>query len=338
MLIVHQNGSLIDFNFLLSYNAFKSNGTLLPLPALYFFDPPRKSLGLGNKLSSLNCHLESLTMNLPPMLGEGECDGFRLGLGEPPPFADRVYELGSSIDCIREGPRFLDRGGGGGDCDVGGDGAAFGGGGGAELGEWVGIGAELAGGGGGGGCGAWVLGAGDPEGRRGAEAGGGGGGGAAGLAADNAGGGGGGGADGVGAALAGGGGGGGVGAGAAGGIAFEEGFRDVGRGGGFLPIGGGGGFDPPRGVILRKWPAAPGGRMGGPRPGIAGAAPLGGFGAPGGLGADLDSPGSERYEASEFAPVSIPPRFFSFGIPAANSPASCGAADSIPELAVWPEP
>ena len=237
----------------------------------------------------------------------------------------------------REGPRFLDSGGGGGDCDVGGDGAAFGGGGGAELGEWVGIGAELAGGGGGGGCGTWVLGAGDPEGRRGAEAGGGGGGGAAGLAADNAGGGGGGGADGVGAALAGGGGGGGVGAGAAGGIAFEEGFRDVGRGGGFFTNS----VVEEVLILLGALSCASGllrqeGRMGGPRPGIAGAAPLGGFGAPGGLGADLDSPGSERYEASEFAPVSIPPRFFSFGIPAANSPPSCGAADSIPELAVWP--
>lgn len=90
------------------YNALKSNGTLLPLPALYFFGPPRKSLGLDIKLSSLNCHLESLTTNLPPVLGEGECDGCRLGIGEPAPFADKVYELGSSIDCSREAPRLRD--------------------------------------------------------------------------------------------------------------------------------------------------------------------------------------------------------------------------------------
>ena len=75
------------------YNALRSKGTLLPLPALYFLGPPMKSRGLGNRLSSLNCHLGSsmttlLPLALPPPLGDGECDTFRPG--EPPPLADRV--------------------------------------------------------------------------------------------------------------------------------------------------------------------------------------------------------------------------------------------------------
>jgi hypothetical protein len=90
------------------YSACRSNGTLLPLPALYFFGTPWKSLGLGIRLSSLKCHLESLTVNLAPELGEGESDGLRLRLGEPAPFADKVYELGSNMDCRREDPRLLE--------------------------------------------------------------------------------------------------------------------------------------------------------------------------------------------------------------------------------------
>jgi hypothetical protein len=106
-------------------------------------------------------------------------------------------------------------------------------------------------------------------------------------------------------------------------MVLDEGFRDVGSGGGFLPIGGGGGFDTPKGVVFRRLLAPPPGGIGGPRPGIVGAALAGGFGAPGGLGAEiLVSPGSERYEASELAPVSIPPRFFNFGIPPAKRPPS----------------
>lgn len=116
---------------------------------------------------------------------------------------------------------------------------------------------------------------------------------------------------------------------------MADGLRVVGRGGGFLPIGGGG----PLPLVLRKllWPM--GGGAGG-RPGMGGAALPGGRGAAGGLGADrIDSPGSERYEDSEFAPVSTPPvLFFSFGIPPANKPPNCGAADSMPDGPVLPDP
>lgn len=42
-------------------NAFKSNGTLLPLPARYFFGPPTNSLGLGNLSSVINFHRLSCT-------------------------------------------------------------------------------------------------------------------------------------------------------------------------------------------------------------------------------------------------------------------------------------
>jgi hypothetical protein len=69
--------------------------------------------------------------------------------------------------------------------------------------------------------------------------------------------------------------------------------------------------------------------MGGPRPGIAGAASAGGFGAAkdGTWGAECDGAFSESEwnEASALAPVSIPPRFFSFGMPPAKRPPSCGA-------------
>ncbi|KAJ4307358.1 hypothetical protein N0V84_012789 [Fusarium piperis] len=79
---------------------------------------------------------------------------------------------------------------------------------------------------------------------------------------------------------------------------MDEGFRDVGRGGGFFPIGGGGGFDP-IGVVFLKF-APPGGGIGG-RPGMAGAAPIGGFGAEkaGGFGADVVGSGSDRYVESD---------------------------------------
>lgn len=41
MLIYTENICLSAMsNFYTSYKAFKSNGTLLPLPALYFFGPP----------------------------------------------------------------------------------------------------------------------------------------------------------------------------------------------------------------------------------------------------------------------------------------------------------
>ena len=74
------------------------------------------------------------------------------------------------------------------------------------------------------------------------------------------------------------------------------------------------------------------------------------LGAPGGFGAveagswrvDFrDVSGSERYEESRSAPVSMPPPvFFSFGIPIpANIPPNCGAAGIVPPSALpapWP--
>jgi hypothetical protein len=112
---------------------------------------------------------------------------------------------------------------------------------------------------------------------------------------------------------------------------MEDGLREVGRAGGFFPIGGGGGF----------LPAVGGG--GGLAPGIDGAALPGGLGAeePGGFGtrgAELvDSPGSDKYDESAFAPVSIPPLFFSLGMPPAKRPPSCGAAATSTEP-VFPDP
>lgn len=107
-------------------------------------------------------------------------------------------------------------------------------------------------------------------------------------------------------------------------------------------MGGGGGLCDFTGSLdLRKADKGPEGGIGGRMPGTAGAVPEGGFGAEklGGFGAEaVCSPGSDIYEESEFAPVSMPPRLFlNFGIPPANSPPSCGA-DSIPELVASREP
>lgn len=160
----------------------------------------------------------------------------------------------------------------------------------------------------------------------------------------------GGGAGGAGADDGGGGGGGGGGAGAA-----VEGLRDAtGGGGGFEPAGGGGGA---RGGVTsgedcaeRIEKADPGlgtGFGGGLRRfetrGFVGwggedsadfgtGRRAGNFGAVGGLGAEVgggrgaelrDVSGSDIYDESRFAPVSIPPpRFFSLGIPPANMPPS----------------
>lgn len=97
----------------------------------------------------------------------------------------------------------------------------------------------------------------------------------------------------------------------------EDGFLDVGNAGGFFPIGGGG-FFPGGGFD--------GSLLGDGLLGIDGARPGGGFGADavGGFGAEgAFSPGSERYDESALAPVSMPPLLFlSFGIPPANSPPS----------------
>lgn len=265
------------------------------------------------------------------------------------PLGAKVKALGSSIDERSPDPDRAREGGaaGGEDAAAGGEGAAEGGGGGAALGDTCpaarraaciarGDGPFDAGGGGGG--------AGEREGGEGT--------GARGAAAEGGGGGAEGGADGGGAGAAEGGGGGGApGAGAPGnGVGLfdgaVEGFRDAGRGGGFFPIGGGGPFidaDEPGlgtslGVLRRLAMAggsavAPGGGTGG-LPGTAGAAPEGGLGAEkaGTFGAEDDRTlfsGSDRYDESAAAPVSTAPRVLrNFGIPPANSPASCGAASA----------
>lgn len=105
------------------------------------------SLGFGNRLSSLNVHLLSDTVNLapapplpPPPLGVGECP-WGDGLGDLDPLALRVKALGSSIAWRREDPRALvGAGSGGGEFGFGGAGAAEGGGGGGAGGAPLGAG------------------------------------------------------------------------------------------------------------------------------------------------------------------------------------------------------
>lgn len=88
-----------------------------------------------------------------------------------------------------------------------------------------------------------------------------------------------------------------------------EGLRELGSGGGFLPIGGGGPFmdadELGRGTVLGVFRRlAIDGTVGTERPGTVGAAPGGGLGADGGLGAvdllEADSE-SEMYEELESA-------------------------------------
>ena len=202
----------------------------------------------------------------------------RVGEGLLFPLCESVYDDGSSSEVRRlEGAR--DRLGG-----AGGEGADDGGGGGgaggaptgdeerpARMAAWratFGAGALLAGGGGG--LGAALGGGGGSNG-----------------AVDNGGG----------------------GAGAPGKGGAAEGFRDVGSGGGFLPIGGGGPFmdaeDMGRGWSLGVFRRlATDGIVGTVRPGMAGAAPGGGLGAVGGLGALLlldDDSESDMNEEPESA-------------------------------------
>src|SRR6266480_5691629 len=152
---------------------FKSNGTLLTLPARYLLAPPANVLGRGSCESSWNLQRESWTRNMPspadfprptPALPRGEP-----GPEEEPPPLVSVYEAGlvaSSIErrgvscccccCCARGVgtpgaerrdgRLDGGGGGGGGGSETGAGAEVGGGGGA-------FGAELEGGGGGGGIG-----------------------------------------------------------------------------------------------------------------------------------------------------------------------------------------
>lgn len=75
----------------------KSNGTLLPLPALNLLPPPKNSLGLGNCSSPWNFHLVSCTVNLPlppPVPGLAPLSPRLL---VPEPLDVKVYELASGI-------------------------------------------------------------------------------------------------------------------------------------------------------------------------------------------------------------------------------------------------
>lgn len=83
----------------LSYSALKSNGTLLPLPALYRLAPPWNGLGFGSMLSSVNRHLLSLTTYLtpppPPLVGDVMAPALavvlaRVGEGLAAPLCDSV--------------------------------------------------------------------------------------------------------------------------------------------------------------------------------------------------------------------------------------------------------
>ena len=55
---------------ILQRNCERSNGTLLPLPALYLFGPALNSLGFGSSLSGWKRHLESSILMGPFLLGE----------------------------------------------------------------------------------------------------------------------------------------------------------------------------------------------------------------------------------------------------------------------------
>lgn len=88
-------------------SALRSNGTLLPLPALYFFALPINSLGLGNLSSLTNFHRGSWTIYLPagperfpkdPVPGGLDTFLVGLGLGAPEPpleWEESVKLLGS---------------------------------------------------------------------------------------------------------------------------------------------------------------------------------------------------------------------------------------------------
>lgn len=127
----------------------------------------------------------------------------------------------------------------------------------------------------------------------------------------------------------------------------DVGFLDAGGGmGGFFPIGGGS-FGLETAISGVECEACGGGRKEFLRadtpPGGGGAAPGGRGGAPGGLGAAPPGTGGaaplgggddtlrdEGSGSESYAPVFTPPDFLNLGMPPANSPPSCGAADSIP--------
>ena len=149
-----------------------------------------------------------------------------------------------------------------------------------------------------------------------------------------------------------------VGGGGGGGAPMNEdvGFLDAGGGiGGFFPIGGGGlGFETAisgveceacgegRNEFLRaetppgSGGAAPGGRGG--APGGLGAAP-GGRGGAAALGGGVETLLEVGSGSESYAPVLMPPDFLSLGMPPANSPPNCGAADSmLPPAGLLPCP
>lgn len=136
----------------------------------------------------------------------------------------------------------------------------------------------------------------------------------------------------------------------------DVGFLDAGGGmGGFFPMGGGGlgletaisGFEYEACGVGRteflsadtapgRGGAAPGGRGG--APGGLGAAPPGTGGAAA-LGGGVDTLLDDGSGSESYAPVLIPPDFLNLGMPPANSPPNCGAADSmLPPAGLLPCP
>lgn len=298
--------------------ALRSKGTLLPRPARYRRSPPIKCRGLGSSPSVWNLNRGSSIRTGPCPCVEGLCAPTA---GDPP--LESVYALGSS-DANGSWETGREEAG------DGRDGGSLGGAAGSEIGGGGGGAPGAADGGGGGGAEGEEC----PRAERaacaaieGAIEGGGGGvdleaaGGGGGARPTGADGGGGGGPDGFldvggGGSLPGAGGGGGArGGGASGalvaGAETVDDDREAGLGGGFFKpaikglIGGAGGT------------SVDDGRGGGLTPGGRGA--VGGLGA-GAAGGRCAPSESEIYGESRLAPVSIPPRLRSLGIPPANKP------------------
>lgn len=144
------------------------------------------------------------------------------------------------------------------------------------------------------------------------------------------------------------------GGGAVGGGGAETFRVDVWGAGGFTPGSGGGregvsgadlveiyeiedeGLPDVRGGIFRKFATRGFSWTCGGPPGVGGGGRPLGSGGGGALPVGVHGPGfrelseSERYEASALAPVSIPPRFLSLGMPPANNPPNCGAEGIVP--------
>ncbi len=90
-----------DYRRFITRRLLRTIPAYLVVLALYFLVPPINSLGLGYRLSSLNCHLVSLMM-MRPLLGPGLWEGLcRDGLGDLAPLDVRVKAPGSSTTTLR---------------------------------------------------------------------------------------------------------------------------------------------------------------------------------------------------------------------------------------------